>query len=388
MRLGLVRAMEQSSKKSKVVKQFSMSSFVQRRVALKVAYLGWDYSGNTTMQSANLEDENTVEARLIEALIKIRLIESLESCKLSRCGRTDKGVSAWANVVALTVRSTLYGAGAAACTDPGLIIPQLEEGDKKKKDSSIEVDYCRAINKVLPEDVRVVAWSPVSDTFDARFNARARVYKYFFLRDGMDLERMRRAAKMLEGEHDFRNFCKIDLDNTKSWTRSILETSVEEVEGSRLVCVARIKGSAFLWHQIRYTMAVLFHIGRGLEEPSVIGELLNVARVAGRPEFAMASDVPLVLYQCEFDPGDVEWRFGPGREGVTNEFALYSQLHATYENLMMRASIVHDMMKEMEQPDYAERRRREQLMGNNGKYVPLLHRPRLASVEDKIAKGK
>ena len=86
--------MEQTTKKSKVVKQFSMSSFVQRRVALKVAYLGWDYSGNTTMQSARLEDENTVEARLIEALLKIRLIESLDSCNLSRCGRTDKGACA------------------------------------------------------------------------------------------------------------------------------------------------------------------------------------------------------------------------------------------------------------------------------------------------------
>ena len=385
MRLGLVRAvMEQSTKKSKVVKQFNMSSFVQRRVALKVAYLGWDYSGNTTMQSAKLEDENTVEARLIEALVKIRLIESLESCNLSRCGRTDKGVSAWANVVALTVRSALYGAGAAACTDPGLILPA--EKEDKKKDCAVEVDYCRAINKVLPEDVRVVAWSPVSDTFDARFNARSRAYKYYFLRDGMDVERMRQAAKLLEGEHDFRNFCKLDLENTKSWTRSVLETSIEAVEGSADVCVARIKGSAFLWHQIRYIMAVLFHVGRGLEQPEVVAALLDVERVAGRPEFAMASDVPLVLYQCEFGPGDVDWRFGPGREGLSNEFALYAQLHALYENLAMRASIVRDMMREMERPDFEDRRRREDY-GAAGKYVPLLQRPRLASVESKMAKA-
>ncbi len=359
-----------------------MSSFVQRRVALKVAYLGWDYSGNTTMQSPNLAEENTVEARLIEALIKIRLIESLESCNLSRCGRTDKGVSAWANVVSLTVRSSLYGAGAAACPDPGLIHPPPPgEGEERNKDSHVEVDYCRAINKVLPDDVRVVAWSPVSDEFDARFNAQARTYKYYFLADGMDVERMRQAAKLLEGEHDFRNLCKIDIENNKSWTRSILETSIQQSEHNANVYVARIKGSAFLWHQIRFIMAVLFHVGRGVEQPEVVTALLDVEKVTGRPDFKMALDVPLVLFQCDFAPGDVEWRFGPGRDGVSNEFSLYSQLHAMYENLALRASIVHGMMKEMEQPGFEERRRQEDI--STVRYVPLLQRTRLASVEER-----
>lgn len=106
------RGMEQQLKKAKKVNNsFRMSTFAQRRVALKVAYLGWSYSGNTSQApaGASLEDENTVEARLLEALLKIKLIESVESCGLSRCGRTDKGVSAWANVVSLTVRSALYG---------------------------------------------------------------------------------------------------------------------------------------------------------------------------------------------------------------------------------------------------------------------------------------
>ena len=104
---------------------FRMDSYWRRRVALKVAYLGWSYQGNTTNGTVPLSAENTVEARLLEALVRVRLIpsERPDDCAFARCGRTDRGVSAWANVVSLTVRSGLYGSAAAACSDPGLIAP-------------------------------------------------------------------------------------------------------------------------------------------------------------------------------------------------------------------------------------------------------------------------
>lgn len=40
--------------------------------------------------------------------------------------------------------------------------------------------------------------------------------------------------------------------------------------------VISIKGKAFLWHQIRCIMHVLFLIGQSKEEPDVVKELLNV----------------------------------------------------------------------------------------------------------------
>ena len=43
-----------------------------RHVALKVAYLGWDYQGFVVQE----DTERTVEAALFEALIKTRLVES------------------------------------------------------------------------------------------------------------------------------------------------------------------------------------------------------------------------------------------------------------------------------------------------------------------------
>lgn len=42
--------------------------------------------------------------------------------------------------------------------------------------------------------------------------------------------------------------------------------------------VAIIKGNAFIWHQIRYIMGILFLIGSNKEEPLLIKELLDVEK--------------------------------------------------------------------------------------------------------------
>jgi tRNA pseudouridine38/39 synthase len=49
--------------------------------------------------------------------------------------------------------------------------------------------------------------------FSARFDCTSRTYKYFFPRGGLSLARMEEAGKRLCGEHDFRNFCKMDVNN-------------------------------------------------------------------------------------------------------------------------------------------------------------------------------
>ena len=84
-------------------KPFDFSRYHKRHVALKVAYLGWDYHGFASQEST----ENTIESHFFAALFKACLIESRADCNYSRCGRTDKGVSAFAQVVSLDVRSNL-----------------------------------------------------------------------------------------------------------------------------------------------------------------------------------------------------------------------------------------------------------------------------------------
>lgn len=65
-----------------------------------------------------------------------------------------------------------------------------------------------------------------------------------------------------------------------------------------------LHGSAFLWHQVRSIVAVLFLVGQGLEAPSLITSLLDIENNPTRPKYEMASDAPLVLWDCIFPSPD------------------------------------------------------------------------------------
>jgi len=73
---------------------FHFEKHMQRRIALKVMYLGWNYCG-LAWQDVHI---NTVELQLFYALKKVRLIQDQDACEFTRCGRTDKGVSALCQV--------------------------------------------------------------------------------------------------------------------------------------------------------------------------------------------------------------------------------------------------------------------------------------------------
>lgn len=51
-----------------------------------------------------------------------------------------------------------------------------------------ELPYCKMLNRILPKDIRIVAWSPVNDDFSARFNCGSRTYKYWFPRGDLDID--------------------------------------------------------------------------------------------------------------------------------------------------------------------------------------------------------
>lgn len=134
---------------------FVMARYWTRKVALKVAYLGGAYTGNTM---SAVDADNTVEAKLSAAMVRVKLIESFEASGWSRCGRTDKGVSAWANVCTMTVRSQLRGRGATDCRDPGLAPPAEPDAERAEKDCFDEIDYV----KVRPPVATTRIW-PFAD---------------------------------------------------------------------------------------------------------------------------------------------------------------------------------------------------------------------------------
>lgn len=69
----------------------------KRHVLLKFYYFGWNYQGYVTQE----DTVKTVEHFLFHALEKCCLIKDRESSNYHRCGRTDKGVSAFSQVISI-----------------------------------------------------------------------------------------------------------------------------------------------------------------------------------------------------------------------------------------------------------------------------------------------
>ena len=57
-----------------------------------------------------------------------------------------------------------------------------------------EIRYVHILNRILPPEVRVLAWCPIDPTFSARFSCTSRTYKYIFPRGNLDLTLMQEAA--------------------------------------------------------------------------------------------------------------------------------------------------------------------------------------------------
>lgn len=109
----------------------------------------------------------------------------------------------------------------------------------------------------------------IIELIEIRFSTRRRTYKYFFLKSNLNIDLMKESATHLLGEHDFRNFCKIDTVNVDNFKRTIHSFTIDPYNKSEEVFVMNITGNAFLWHQVRCMTAVLFLVGQGLEKPSV-----------------------------------------------------------------------------------------------------------------------
>ncbi|CCE73185.1 Piso0_000208 [Millerozyma farinosa CBS 7064] len=277
-----------SSKPENRPKQFDFGKHSKRFIAIKFAYLGWNYSGlSFQYEPAPLP---TVEEEILKALEKAKIIPAVDPlcCDLSRCGRTDRGVSAMNQVMSLTVRSNLAP----------------EEQDSTSNDGR-ELPYLAILNSLLPPDIRVTAVClHPPPNFNARFSCLYRQYRYFFRPHDLDVELMSKAAKKYEGVHDFRSFCKIDgSKQITNYKREILSADVLPYDDE--LYMLELKGTAFLWHQVRCMAAVLFLVGQKHESIDVIDELLNVDKYPSKPNYEMANDIPLVLFDCVYP--SMEW---------------------------------------------------------------------------------
>ncbi|KAI2463202.1 pseudouridine synthase [Annulohypoxylon bovei var. microspora] len=379
-------------RKKKAERKIDPAKYATRLVAFKLAYLGKRYGGFEFAEHAHL---TSVEEELWKAFTKACLIfpenpdeVNWDGCEYSKCGRTDKGVSAFGQVIAVRVRSLrpLPKKGEPVQEGEGDDAAEAAEEQREFNDFADELPYCRMLNRLLPPDIRMLAWCPTTaEDFSARHDCRERQYRYFFTQPAfaplpqsienpdianstkikggwLDIEAMRAAAKKFEGLHDFRNFCKVDPCKINiNFERRVFESDIVEVEDSGTalpfldgdefrpdpstgldlqgtlpkVYYLHVRGSAFLWHQIRCMASIIFLVGQGLEDPSVVDRLLDIEAEPRRPNYVLAEEAPLVLWDCIFPRHEKpenapNWVY-MGEDSPTNQHGLTGLVNIMWE---------------------------------------------------------
>lgn len=209
-------------------------------------YVGWQRQASGTSIQGLLEDA-------------LRPIEG-GAVTVHGAGRTDAGVHALGQVASVRLTATLDA-------------PTL----------------ARALNAVLPQDVRVASAEVVPDDFHARFSATGKVYDYRivcgpyvspFLRRYVwhvppqpDRTVMREAADALVGQHDFAAFQGAGSDVHTS-VRTVRRIDWAGTGGPDDPLVMRIEGDGFLRHMVRTIAGTLVEIGLGRWPPGAIPGIL------------------------------------------------------------------------------------------------------------------
>lgn len=143
------------------------------------------------------------------------------------------------------------------------------------------------LNEYLPEDIRILEVEIAGERFHSRLNATGKVYEYRLCKKGcfdvfarkyqwqmeelLDVVRMKEAAGLLLGEHDFKGFCT-KASRKKSTIRRIDAIDIEETENA---VILHFFGNGFLYNMVRILTGTLVEIGAGIREISTIEEIFE-----------------------------------------------------------------------------------------------------------------
>jgi tRNA pseudouridine38-40 synthase len=248
------------------------------RFKLTIEYAGTRYSGWQIQKNAR-----TIQGELDRA---VREATGARELEIYGSGRTDAGVHALAQVAHLDVLTTLP--------------PETLR---------------RRINDELPSDINVLRVTPVRHRFHARHDAIARSYVYqvarrrtafakpfvWWVREDLDVDRMREAARGFVGRHDFQSFS--DDDPHEKSTQVDLE-SLEIYEDGDLILI-HVEGSHFIWKMVRRIVGVLVEVGRGGMSANDAAALLDARSEAPARLTAPASGLFLERVYYEGDRRDL-----------------------------------------------------------------------------------
>jgi tRNA pseudouridine38-40 synthase len=262
-----------------------------RTLKLTVAYDGTAYVG-WQRQAEGV----SVQGLLEEALARL----DGSPVVVHGAGRTDAGVHAFGQVASVRVATTRE-------------LPVIR----------------RALNAILPRDVRVVAVEEAAPGFHARYSALGKTYEYriwqgdvqppftrtwsWHVPRPLDLDAMDRAVRRLEGRHDFSAFQSAGTSVTSA-VRTVIcaragsrepspETAGEsgpDAAGRGRLVVVRLEADGFLRHMVRAIVGSLVEVGAGRRDEASMAALLET-----RDRGAAGAAAPahgLVLVRVAYPP--------------------------------------------------------------------------------------
>jgi tRNA pseudouridine38-40 synthase len=201
------------------------------RIAFRLSYLGTHFFGSQMQEGLR-----TVEGEFVAACRRLDLFSDWRTAGFLAAGRTDRGVHSRGQVVAFTT------------------------GQPERA--------MQALNIQLPRDCWCTAWAEATPQFHPRYDARTRIYRYYFPKPPQDPGAMQEAAKLFPGTHNFTNFARADDRNP---FREILAISVNPDGGFAYL---EVKAKSFLWHQVRRMATVLAEVGEGVRDVESVRHLL------------------------------------------------------------------------------------------------------------------
>ena len=232
-----------------------------RTLKLTIQYDGTTYVGWQRQPSGV-----SIQALLEDALVPIEGAP----VTVHGAGRTDAGVHALAQVASI---------GLSTSIEPATL--------------------GRALNAVLPADVRVTDVEEAPEGFHARFSSTGKTYEYrivnapfvspflakyaWHVPQPLDLDAMREAAAPLAGRHDFAAFQGTG-STVHSTERTIEALEWEPPGGYDRPLVMRVTGDGFLRHMVRNLAGTLVEVGCRRWQPGRVREILESrSRAAAGP---------------------------------------------------------------------------------------------------------
>ncbi|WKA54963.1 tRNA pseudouridine(38-40) synthase TruA [Planococcus shixiaomingii] len=245
-----------------------------KRMKAMIAYDGSGFAGYQVQP-----DSRTVQQELMNVL---KTIHKGQIVQVVASGRTDAKVHATGQVIHF---------------DTALVIPVA--------------GWLKALNVLLPEDIRVLAIEETDSSFHARYHTSGKTYRYKwdrsqiispFTRNYMvhtkqrpDVAAMRKAAEAVLGTHDFSSFCAANTGVVDK-VRTIRRLDFEE-HGEELHMV--IEGSGFLYNMVRIIAGTLMEIGLGRRPADEMAEIIAASdrSAAGKTAAAHGLYLEQVVYK-------------------------------------------------------------------------------------------